>query len=1260
MKRTHYKRLISIVVALLMTFGLVLPVNSIKARAAEGDKTFDIVEITDFHGTLLDTSNNQVGAVLADRVKKVESSNPDTIVIGGGDLYQGSAISNMLTGVPVQQVMSNLKMAVTALGNHEFDWGLNTITTKTMANASYSIICANLYYKGTAQRVFEPYKIITRDGIRIAFIGGITTDTPNIVMPANVADYDFKDVATEINSVAKDIKDNNLADVIIAVVHEGTGTTLTTGPIFDIAGKLTNVNAVFGGHSHTIVYSKASNGIPVYIGNCNGKGYIDAKMTVSASKAVTFPDPSSADYIALDNANGYKTTNPVVDPEAKAIIDAANAQVTPITSEVIGHTSTALTRTQDKMPYGSSYLGKWASEATRLTVGADVGMQNNGGLRIDIPAGDITVGTMWQFMPFDNTIYKLSMNKSQIKAVLEQAVMDGGKGIQVSGIKFTYDMTAPSGSRVTGITRSNGTPISDTEILTVATSDFMATGGDGFTALKSAGGSNPANDTHILLRDAFINNIRDNKLSDPSIIAPEGSLIVPVNVLSILATSDIHGNIYNYDYATGTAPSTGQGLAKVSTFVKSVRANIPNVMLIDDGDSIQGTPLAYYYDLIDTTLEYPMMKVMGAMKYDAWTLGNHEFNFGLTTLNRIIGDATKESINVLSANTYKDDGTNFVKPYITKTFTIGGKAVKVGILGLTTKCIPNWEDPAHYAGLHFNDLVDEAKKWVPVLRNNEKCDIVIVSAHSGEESAADVIPENQVKSIVANVPGIDAVVAGHAHSVLNDTSLTCTSTGKVVPVVEPGKYGNYVSEIDVKFDETGKITGLSTKNVKMDNTYPEDSVITTLAQPYQDQTIKYINTVIGSSTGEFKGAGQYVVPTAIMDLVNKVQMSAAGTQLSIAAPLSSSAYIPQNDITIKDIMSVYVYENFLFGVKMTGKQVKDWMEYSVRYYKQINDPSLVIDTNTDYKTLKDTVLNIPDYNLDQLYGATYDIDLTEPACTVDPVTGRVVSGNRIKNLRINGVPVKDTDIYTVAINNYRYNGGGGFMKAVGLSNTDPSLVTYDSAKALGDDGQVRSLMISYIKAKGTISPDCADSWKLYTTPVIATTGVILSNASLNIRLGNSQALTATVLPADATHKDVIWSSSNEKVATVKNGVVTAVGSGTATISVTTVYGGYTASAKIQVSMSCAGIILNHTELNMAAGRSKKLVAAFEPGSLKYKSFIWSSSDDSVATVKDGMVTAVGPGTATITVSTRDGKYQTKAVIKVTADKHAYVTAKSAA
>lgn len=1076
-KTSKVRKLISIISVFLLTLYMLTPGLAAAATAANAPKVFDLIEITDLHGSIVDASNRPVGGVLSQNINDIKKANPGrTLILGGGDLYQGMPVSNVLKGVPVQKVLSRMGMEVTTIGNHEFDWDLDTIINTTMKDATYSIVCANLYDKDTGKRVFNPYKIIEKDGVKIGIIGGITNETPTIVLPKYVENYEFKDLASEINSVVGEVKSKG-ADVVIALIHEGgiVGSDGSkSGPVFDIAKKLNGVDAILGGHTHTIVNAVSDNGIPIFIANSSGKGFQHIKMTVDADGKVSF----TGSYVDIytDNPNGYKAANPIVDPNITAIVDAANAELGPLFNEVIGKTEENLTRTQMGSPFGESYLGNWSSDVIRKKAGADVGMQNNGGLRIDVPVGDITVGTIFAIMPFDNEICVINMNKAQIKTVLEQAFADDGKGIQLSGLKVRYDMSRPSGDRVVEITRENGASISDTEILKVATNDFMATGGDGFLGFVDAGGKDPSINTHELIRDALIEDVRSNGTIKASL---NSRIENAVKYISVVATSDLHGNIYPYDYFTTKASDLG--LAKVSTYVKSLRKTNPNVMVIDNGDNIQGTPLVTYYNLIDTKSEYPMMKVMGEIGYDTWTLGNHEFNYGLDTLGRIIKDAKTNSIKVLSANIYKDDGSNFVEPYYIKDFKVNGNTVKVAVIGMTTKTVPSWEDPAHYKGLKFIDLVDEAKKWVPIVKD-KGADVVILAAHSGMEGPADTIPENQIKAVATQVSGIDAIVAGHAHSLINDMTLK-NPDGKTVPVVEPGKYGQYVSKVDIAVGADGKVLSVTADNVKMDSSIAADAEITEkTAKPYQDATLQYVKTKIGTSTGEYTGDGQTLGPTAIMELINKVQMEAAGTQLSIAAPLSASARIPKGDITIQDIMSVYIYENFLYGVKMTGKQIKDWMEWSVRYYKQVSSPTEPV--------VQDADLNIPDYNLDQLYGATYDVDLTQPV------------GSRIKNLMYNGKPIKDTDVFTVAINNYRYNGGGGFMKAAGISNTNPSLVVYDSAKALGDDGQVRNLMIKYVQDHKTITPTVTENWKIHTSPVA-------------VKGAESAALPKTGSPVDA-------------------------------------------------------------------------------------------------------------------------------------------------
>jgi len=1434
-----------------------LCVVTVTANAPPANKTFDIVEITDFHGQLLDSTNTKpVGAALAKVVKDVKAANPDrTLIIGGGDMYQGTPVSNVLRGVPVQKVLSNMGMEVTTLGNHEFDWGLDVINTETMIGANYSIVCANMYDKGKATRPYAPYKIIEKDGVKIAVIGAILQEAPTIIMPALVAPFEFKDPATEINTVAAELRAKTGADkidIVLADVHDG-GSSLNT-----MVSKLHGVDAVFGGHTHSIadVVNKDadSKDVPTLIANSTGKGYIDLKITIDAiTKALSFSSIGS-NWKALTT-----TVDSATDPECKKIVDDASASLLPVFNEKIGTNATALTKDQVDSPYGESQLGNWMADVVKnySKSPAEVGMVNNGGIRLSpIPAGDITVGTIFNIMPFDNTVCTTTMTGAQLKFIFEQAVQTGGKGIQISGVKFIYDsskssykaavvatdgtITSPEvlGQRVTSIIReSDGTVVKDTDTIKVNAPDFVATGGDTFTGFLVPEIVASLKDSHYTVRDALnadvrakgkitvvMNNRVDNQMvvQDPvamtilearttaktaviltgyvsavngnnvfmqdnaatptagicvynsggntttakkgdkitvtgnlstyngllevtptsaagvvtvstgNVVSPkevtvnqitnaiQGQLIKVKNVkftsidnagasmaedstgsinvykmpvvaglsvgdiaditaaitcygttielavdsasdvvkvgtpspaatISVVATSDVHGNVLNFDYGTNAEPSKGQGLAKVSTYVKGLRATNPNVMLIDNGDTIQGTPLVYYYNMLDKIKTYPMAAVMGEMNYDAMTLGNHEFNYGLDTINRIMVDTKAKNIHMLSANTYKADNTNFVEPYTIKDFNVNGKIIKVAVLGLTTKTISSWEDSAHYAGLHFNDLVDEAKKWVPKAKA-AGADVVIVSAHSGEEGAADVIPENQAKAIATQVSGIDAIVAGHAHSTLNDLTLK-NPEGKVVPILEPGKWAQNVSQIDIAVDGAGTVTGLTTKNVAMGSTIAEDPAITALIAPYQAKTLEYTSTILGQSTGEYKGDKQIMQPTEIMELINKVQAGAAGTQLSIAAPLSLKAYIPKGDITIKDIMGVYVYENFLYGVKMNGKQIKDWMEYTVRYYKQTS--------NSTDSIVKDPALNIADYNLDQLYGASYDIDLTEPAGTIDPVTKKMISGNRIKNLKYNGKLVKDTDTFTVSINNYRYNGGGGFMAAAGISNTDASLVTYDSAKTLGDDGQVRSLMMKYVQDNKTITPSTTNNWKISVLPVlqeVAVTGVSLQKNYISIRPNMSETLNVTLLPGNATNDKVIWTTSDDLVATVdENGKVTGHKIGLAKITATTEEGNYKDECTVAVSKTpVTEVRINKNAITIKIGKKEKLRALVGPKKTDIKDVIWTCDSSIIKIVKKGgkvvSIVGISAGTAKVIVTSLDGGYTATCEVIVTQNK----------
>ncbi|MCL6560655.1 MAG: 5'-nucleotidase C-terminal domain-containing protein, partial [Firmicutes bacterium] len=261
-------------------------------------------------------------------------------------------------------------------------------------------------------------------------------------------------------------------------------------------------------HTHDVVAAAAANGTPVAIAGCHGKGFIDLKVAMQTDGRLTF----DTSYIACDTDStvfpyGYKASSPVVDPAVAGIVNDAKIKVGPIAEQKLGTADTDLTIAQAGYPWGESLAGNWACDVMKAKVNADFAFNNNGAFWVDIPRGDITMGDLYAFLPFDNTIKTADLTGAQIKALLEQAVGDGGKGIQTAGLTFAYNPGAPSGRRIEIISKTDGTPVNmmDTgKTYRVAVNDYVAAGGDGFAVCKTVTFS----DTHILFRDALAENIR--------------------------------------------------------------------------------------------------------------------------------------------------------------------------------------------------------------------------------------------------------------------------------------------------------------------------------------------------------------------------------------------------------------------------------------------------------------------------------------------------------------------------------------------------------------------------------------------------------------------------------------------------------------------------------------------------------------------------------------------------------------------------------
>lgn len=511
--------------------------------------------------------------------------------------------------------------------------------------------------------------------------------------------------------------------------------------------------------------------------------------------------------------------------------------------------------------------------------------------------------------------------------------------------------------------------------------------------------------------------------------------------ITIVATSDLHGHIYPWDYAVDEAdPDTGYG--KIATVVKQIRAENPNTIVVDAGDTIQDNMA----ELFNDEPVHPMIQAMNMIGYDTWTLGNHEFNYGLGLLNKAIAGS---KATVLGGNIYKEDGTRFVNAYAIKE--TGG--IKVGIVGMTPPHIPIWEagTPENFKGLTFKDPTEETKKAIAELQG--KVDLIIGVMHLGEEGEYGVEGSGLAALTKAN-PEFTVVVGGHAHARVDGKDLNG------VLFVEPGAYGNRVDRVDLTLEKKDgiwqvidkKAQAIDTTNIAMD---PE---IEAVFKPYHEKARANANTVVGKVAADYLPEPWFLpgIPTAqiqdtaLIDLINEVQLKYSGADVSAAALFSTISDLNPGDFKKKDVANIYKYDNTLQAVKITGKKLKEYMEWSAKYFNTAKPGDLTISFNP----------NIRAYNYDMFAGINYEIDISQP------------EGQRIKNVTFKGQPLADDTVLTLAINNYRF----GTLKSLGIVTPDD--IVFDSYKKWGDKGRIRDLIVQYVTEKGTVTPACDNNWKI--------------------------------------------------------------------------------------------------------------------------------------------------------------------------------------
>ena len=518
---------------------------------------------------------------------------------------------------------------------------------------------------------------------------------------------------------------------------------------------------------------------------------------------------------------------------------------------------------------------------------------------------------------------------------------------------------------------------------------------------------------------------------------------VPERVqVTILGTTDLHGNINPIDYYTDKADN--RGFAKVATLIKRVRKEQPNTVLIDSGDTIQGSPLESFHSRKNNVRPDPMMLVMSSLNYDAMAIGNHEYNFGLKVLDKARNEA---SFPWLSANTY-EKATNKprYKPYIVKD--VGG--VRVGILGLTTPGVPYWDNPPNYAGLEFREPVGEARKWVPILREQERADVVVVAMHmglgedlrTGEVSPGQIPHENEAISIAKEVPGIDVIFMGHTHRDVPSVYING------VLLTQANHWGRHLARADLYLQKAGlgwRVYAKGARTIPADDRVEPDADVVKIAEPYDRETQGWLSQVIGQSAEELTAREARFRDTAILDLIQKVQLEAGKADVSMVASFNSEARIEKGPVSVRDIAGLYVYENTLVVLEVTGQQLKDALEHSAKYYKPY------VEGKSPRELINE---KIPAYNFDIAEGVTYDLDISKPI------------GQRIQNLRFRGQPLSPAKKLRLATNNYRVNGGGGYT------------MYKDAPVVHRSSEEIRELIIDWLERNKTVPVKPNNNWRL--------------------------------------------------------------------------------------------------------------------------------------------------------------------------------------
>lgn len=531
--------------------------------------------------------------------------------------------------------------------------------------------------------------------------------------------------------------------------------------------------------------------------------------------------------------------------------------------------------------------------------------------------------------------------------------------------------------------------------------------------------------------------------------------------LKLVETSDIHGNFYPYNFMS--KEEWGGSLARVHAFVQEKRKEYKeNLILVDNGDILQGQPSVYYYNYMDTVSAHLCAEMMNYMGYMAGNMGNHDVETG----NRVFDRWVKQCrFPVLGANIIDvATGKTYLKPYQ----VVKRDGVKIVILGMITPAIPVWLSENLWQGLRFDDMEETARHWMKVIREKEKPDLVVGLFHAGQDAIrmGDKYNENASLNVAKNVPGFDIVMMGHDHT--KACKKIVNSAGDSVLIIDPANNGMVVADVDVTLKlKNGKVQSkkISGALTEVEGYGISDEFMKRFAPQYE-AVQSFVSKKIGTFTADITTRPAYFGPSAFIDFIHSLQLDISGADVSFVAPLSFDAEIKKGDVTVSDMFNLYKYENMLYVMRLSGKEIKNFLEASYAIWtnqmKSPDDHLLWLKEGRREGAEDRAAFQNFSFNFDSASGIIYTVDVTKP------------KGEKITILSMaDGTPFSMDKVYKVATNSYRGNGGGELLtKGAGIPQDElKSRIVYSSDKDL------RFYLMNYIEKRQTLDPRALNQWK---------------------------------------------------------------------------------------------------------------------------------------------------------------------------------------